>query len=548
MSLHDGLDLSRFTRVSGDKKTTTLRHRNGHELKIANSALTPKMRAKIDGLQAHEEPVKMYAEGTPDEPVSATDGAPTLAPAAAPLDPASPAPVAEQTLAPAAQPVAQPAVAPGLPPKPAVMPSSTVDVVGAPRVDPEPAPPPPAVIAQQMTDQNLQFQQDLAKGHVQPKTIQDLYNDKSTLGKIGTLFGLLLSGAGSGLTKQPNAVLEMMNREIERDYDAQKTKKTNAQNWYKLGLEHAMNEANIGLAEAQTMNQYGQVQLIPSQIEANKAQASAARANAALAGGNLGLINAKLAAFQTLQDQVDRLPPGADKAAAQEFLGQVNQGLMTNIQTSNLQTASQIQARNALAPQAQKPEADSSGVDFDKLTLLKQTASSSQDLGFVNKFGVSPQDMDKAEEEASLIAQNRSAAKLYSEAFHEMASKVAGNRLNPAEYKAQTEAISEQIARIMGNTSGDAVKRIQDSMFPNWDDFLGEARSKKYENAIQKFESNEKSAITLGRLNRKVPGLLKPFPYATKMKSSDPLEGRTANNGKLIRRNGKWEPNATAKK
>ena len=59
---------------------------------------------------------------------------------------------------------------------------------------------------------------DYGNGHITPKTYHDLFSknadgsDRGTLSKIGMIFGLMLGGAGSGLTHQPNAALGMMNK------------------------------------------------------------------------------------------------------------------------------------------------------------------------------------------------------------------------------------------------------------------------------------------------------------------------------------------------
>lgn len=87
--------------------------------------------------------------------------------------------------------------------------------------------------------------QDLMEGQIHPKTYGDLFASKDTLGKIGTMFGLLLGGAGSGLTGQPNALLKMMDKTIERDLDAQKTSAANRQNFYKIRQQQVMNEAIV---------------------------------------------------------------------------------------------------------------------------------------------------------------------------------------------------------------------------------------------------------------------------------------------------------------
>ncbi len=98
---------------------------------------------------------------------------------------------------------------------------------------------------QDLIKENQAWQQDLANGHITPKTYQDLFASKSTLGKVGTLFGLLLSGAGSGLSGQPSTVLSMMDKEIQRDLEAQIQSKTNAKNFITLNQQALMNQANV---------------------------------------------------------------------------------------------------------------------------------------------------------------------------------------------------------------------------------------------------------------------------------------------------------------
>lgn len=68
-----GLNLSRYKKVSSDAHTTTLRHPDGHEMRISRKALSPKLLAGLDALPtadmpAHE-PERQYAGGTPDAPV-----------------------------------------------------------------------------------------------------------------------------------------------------------------------------------------------------------------------------------------------------------------------------------------------------------------------------------------------------------------------------------------------------------------------------------------------------------------------------------------------
>ncbi len=49
------LNLSSFKKVSSDKHTTTLRHDDGHEVKITHSALSPKLRGHLADMEMHAE-------------------------------------------------------------------------------------------------------------------------------------------------------------------------------------------------------------------------------------------------------------------------------------------------------------------------------------------------------------------------------------------------------------------------------------------------------------------------------------------------------------
>ena len=63
MAMHRGFDLSRFKKISSDAKSTTMRHSNGHEVKIVHSGLSPGMRAQVDALPMAEAPAKMARGG-----------------------------------------------------------------------------------------------------------------------------------------------------------------------------------------------------------------------------------------------------------------------------------------------------------------------------------------------------------------------------------------------------------------------------------------------------------------------------------------------------
>lgn len=95
------------------------------------------------------------------------------------------------------------------------------------------------------------FKSDLDNGHIQPETYKDLFDKKGTLGKIGTIFGLMVGGAGSGLAHQPNMLMDMMNKEIDRDLQAQQESSSNKQNFLKINQQARANSANVHLTEAE---------------------------------------------------------------------------------------------------------------------------------------------------------------------------------------------------------------------------------------------------------------------------------------------------------
>lgn len=140
------------------------------------------------------------------------------------------------------------------------------------------------------------FQQDVNAGHITPKTYSSLFHDKSTLGKIGTMFGLLLSGAGSGLSGQPNALLGMMDKQIENDLRAQQESAGNQQNYLKINQQNLMNQAQAGNVTVDTNTKA--YALAKSQMN-----------NAAL---------------HSLVENANKLPPGPQKDQAMQTLAMMN--------------------------------------------------------------------------------------------------------------------------------------------------------------------------------------------------------------------------------
>lgn len=299
-----GLDYSKFKKIASDKKSTTLRHKDGHELTIAHGNLSSQHRDALHKLPMSKE-VKFFVDGgTAESEKSSEDkslaksfgeaigsagrrvaapiaqgvkdtydaysrlgqgvsqGASDLAsgisqgagletPPSAPVQ--APPNIAED--APQSIPEPSPTLAPS-PPQPvtqepaAVPPQATPESSTAQteeqvaakdlRAESKAVTPEQAAADAKgfMANERAAFEEDLAKGHIQPKTYQSYFHDQSTLGKIGAVFGMFLGGVGGGLTGQPNAYLETMDKLIQRDLEAQEKSNSNAQNWYQTRLKH----------------------------------------------------------------------------------------------------------------------------------------------------------------------------------------------------------------------------------------------------------------------------------------------------------------------
>lgn len=166
---------------------------------------------------------------------------------------------------------------------------------------------------QQFAQEDAAFEHDLTNGHIEPKTYHDLFAKKSTLGKIGTIFGLMMSGAGSGISHQPNALLAAMNQEIKNDLDSQMQSKTNAQNFIKINQQQQMQNAQIGLTEAQKKSML---------------------ADAGIKSFTMANLMANRAALHNQTLMVQKMAEGPDKEQAKQALGMMSTAV--NAENANL--------------------------------------------------------------------------------------------------------------------------------------------------------------------------------------------------------------------
>lgn len=390
-----------FKKISSDEKCTVLRHKDGHELRIAHKVLNSKLKSELDKLpeqkMASGGMVHKYANGgdtnqgiSNDPATGATSPvvinigngqqdqsgdqtaeppppqsqdqkdfayyskhaseSPDYAQRAKELDAKlNPAPASVAPTPMPANPVdpGQQSASPADNNPPTIMQASQPAAADNSR-DQEETPAPqeaPAVAAtdnpaapdqtpydkgfndyyqdhaQELGQEDAAWQHDLSNGHVTPETYSSLFAKKDTLGKIGTIFGLMMSGAGSGLSHQPNALLASMNQEINNDLAAQNTSKTNAQNFLRLHQQQQMNEA--------------QIEQLGIQGQLTGAQARGASAEADINSQTAALMKMNRVAMHNQSLMVAKMPEGPQKEQAKQVLAMM--GTAVDAKNANIQ-------------------------------------------------------------------------------------------------------------------------------------------------------------------------------------------------------------------
>jgi len=334
-------------KIHEDKEKAVFRNKSGHEIRVAKKTLSSSMLKKLSNLPLHSAEGNYVSEPEEFEPgrdysVAPLPGDPIASFAPQKTEPEIDAyaeqlqkPMAgafEKPLAPVeqdrilaeeAEPVTQPAA-------PAQAPKAVSKPAEPPKIQ---APAAKPVNTQEQHFQTLSqetqnFAADLTNGVIKPQTMQDLYGKKDTLGKIGTLFGLMLSGIGSGLAGQPNAVLEMMKSEIQNDLDAQKESAKNKQNLFRLNFENQLTKANIELAGANT---------------------ELARKNAEIAATELTKNQLMLGVLNNALGQINKLPNGSpQKQAGLQTLSTMSQAVDQEIQLGNTRASQQMTDEEAM--------------------------------------------------------------------------------------------------------------------------------------------------------------------------------------------------------
>lgn len=571
------MDYKGFKKISSDKNCTVLKHKHGHELKIAHSAISPKMKGELDKLPAVKMAsggqVKKYADGGDSTDTSydtSTDVQPAQqAPVVVNVNSGPPqnqqqpqmaqqpnqsrAPSADQSIKPddssfsvtpvgqdqgQQQPQVQPqqqAPAPRSPQQPAqAIPQQNVptpDQIG--QQSPAAVPQPDQTYqnayeaAQQAhkaeyAQEDSAFAQDLTNGHITPETYHSLFAKKDTLGKVSTLFGLMLAGAGSGLTGQPNSVLAGMNQEINNDLQAQMQSKANAQNFIKLNQAQQMQNASI-----EQMQKTGQL---------TEAQAKAMMAEANLKSFTYAQLQANRVAFHNQALMVSKMPEGPQKEQAKQALAMM--GTAVNGENANIadMAAARQASMNMLGGQQISGQSNgaqnksSGGVDFQRLNQLERMNQM--------KMPGAPSDSDLSEmtKEATKVNENRATRAVFMDSFDKLNNMALAGKLSPHERAAEVNTLSGQLAhQTVNRYNENEAKNQADGMFPAMGDWKS-TREEKRRKAEQFFNAQESGTPTIDRFNLKTP-------LQNSMPSSGPSDGATGKyNGRpVIRKNRKWE-------
>lgn len=161
---------------------------------------------------------------------------------------------------------------------------------------------------------NERLAQDIASSKINPNR---LWADSSTGGKIAAGIGILLSGIGSGLRGGKNQALEVINKMVDQDIDAQKAELGKKQTLYSMNLQKTK-DANTAYAMTKTQIAaalQGQISSAGAKAGSPMALAQAQIQNAEIQKAMVPLY-AQIAQQQTTKAVMDHIGKTGDVAYA----------------------------------------------------------------------------------------------------------------------------------------------------------------------------------------------------------------------------------------
>ena len=360
-------------------------------------------------------------------------------------------------------------------------------------------PHPPSETADELDNEEMQHIQDMATGRINPKTYKTMWADKSTPGKIMTLFGLALSGIGAGLSRQPNMLLEMMNKEIERDMAAQQQNKTGARDFLSLQYQHDLQKAQARRIDYENKATEAETKLgLPAKVKLNIAQADALDAQmAGLSSKNSAINKAYVDMIGQMSDVVK------DNPAGQALLNDtIVPAVMGKIQQNNADTAAKTKlatdVANKKAAEVQKTEGP---IYEGRLNKLIDAGRLMPDM----KGVIPPGEVSAVMGEVTAIKENRAMAEIYNDSFRKLDEALAAGKMNKQFRDAEMNALGAAVSRATAGRYSQAEAAAQASgMFPDWKDY-GQARGEKHRKTMEFFKGQEAGTAYLDRYKLKTP-------------------------------------------
>jgi hypothetical protein len=324
------VDLSKFTAIKRDANSTTLKHPDGHEIKIAHANLSPKMRGQVQKLDIHN-PQKLCEGG-----MSYADGGEVANQMADAQSGQGMTPAPDQSGQ--AQAVAPPADAPQAPTQDDSDPTGSnaysqgietglaeekAGIAGAAQAQSQEGQEQAKALTNQIgnTQQliqkhseeygKLEGERQAAIKDIQGNLIDPnhYWNSLSTGQHIAAGIGLALGGFNQALNGGSNLALDVIKNHINNDIGAQQAN---------LGARKSLLEANLhqfgNLQDATSMTRVMQQDLVSNQLKLAAANAAtpAAQANALMAAGKLDHDSAaelsQIAIRKTLAGQMQQQP------------------------------------------------------------------------------------------------------------------------------------------------------------------------------------------------------------------------------------------------
>jgi hypothetical protein len=125
----------------------------------------------------------------------------------------------------------------------------------------------------ELDNERKSFQHDVENAHVDPKHYM---SGMGTMSKIATGIGLLLGGMGSGVTGGENLAMSFLNKQIDRDIEAQKTELGKKENLLSANLKQFGN-----MRDATDMTRVMQNDIVMNKLKEAAAKAASPMAQAA---------------------------------------------------------------------------------------------------------------------------------------------------------------------------------------------------------------------------------------------------------------------------